>query len=440
MAAKIKAIKCGTLIDGNGGKTVKNAVILIKDKRISAVGPGKDIKIPKNAEIINCSKYTAMPGMMDLHIHLCMFNNITFKNYRVAQWEVTKQLQQMYMLFHGQMCLDRGFTTLRDLGFMSGYGLMTDQSCAVRDSIDAGIFAGPRIISAAFTVGTGSHLDLINPRSARRDPLATADGPDEMRKLARRNLLAGVDWLKTCASGGGGTDKEEPDIRNHTPEELRVTCEEAHMQHKHCAIHCFTPEAQLIAMEAGADTLEHMVFNGDEAVDKIVETQIPITPTLAHRTDHAIDIRRDIGTPQFTLDKMKQIQPSCFESFQRYYKEGAFIAMGTDMGFEPTMGSNAYELEIYCELGMKPMDAIMTATKNAAKALHLDHEIGTLEKGKLADIVICQGDPSKNIKTLGPRENIKMVLKEGYVYVDRRPGKDVRVIQDEYGSWRKIDA
>ena len=80
MAAKIKAIKCGTLIDGNGGKTVKNAVILIKDKRISAVGPGKDIKIPKNAEIINCSKYTAMPGMMDLHIHLCMFNNITFKN------------------------------------------------------------------------------------------------------------------------------------------------------------------------------------------------------------------------------------------------------------------------------------------------------------------------------------------------------------------------
>ena len=338
------------------------------------------------------------------------------------------------------MCLDRGFTTVRDLGFMSGYGLMTDQSCAVRDSIDAGIFAGPRIISAAFTVGTGSHLDLINPRSARRDPLATADGPDEMRKLARRNLLAGVDWLKTCASGGGGTDKEEPDIRNHTPEELRVTCEEAHMQHKHCAIHCFTPEAQLIAMEAGADTLEHMVFNGDEAVDKIVETQIPITPTLAHRTDHAIDIRRDIGTPQFTLDKMKQIQPSCFESFQRYYKEGAMIAMGTDMGFEPTMGSNAYELEIYCDLGMKPMDAIMTTTKNAAKALHLDHEIGTLEKGKIADIVVCEGDPSKNIKTLGPRENIKMVLKEGYVYVDRRPGKDVRVIQDEYGSWRKIDA
>ena len=116
------------------------------------------------------------------------------------------------------------------------------------------------------------------------------------------------------------------------------------------------------------------------------------------------------------------------------------IAMGTDMGFEPTMGPNAYELEIYCDLGMKPMDAIMTATKNAAKALHLDHEIGTLEKGKIADIVVCEGDPSKNIKTLGPRENIKMVLKEGYVYVDRRPGKDVRVIQDEYGSWRKIDA
>jgi len=440
MAAKVKAIKCGTLIDGNGGKTVKNAVILIKDDRITAVGPAKDVKIPKNAEVINCSKYTVMPGMMDLHIHLCMYNNLTFKNYRVAQWETTSELQQMYMLFHGQMCLDRGFTTLRDLGFMSSYGLMTQQSCAVRDSIDAGIFAGPRIISAAFTVGTGSHLDLINPRAARRDPEATADGPDEMRKLARKNLLAGVDWLKTCASGGGGTDKEEPDIRNHTPEELRVTCEEAHMQHKHCAIHCFTPEAQLIAIEAGADTLEHMVFNNDEAVDKIVETQIPITPTLSHRTDHAIDIRREIGTPQFTLDKMKQIQPDCFKTFQKLYKAGANIAMGTDMGFEPDFGSNGSELVTYVELGMKPMDAILTATRNAARALHLDDDLGTLEKGKIADIVVVDGDPSKNIKVLEPRENIKMVLKNGYTYVDRRPGMDVRVIQDEYCSWRKIDA
>lgn len=440
MAAKVKAIKCGNLIDGNGGKPVKNAVILIRGDRIAAVGPAKDVKIPKNAEVINCSKYSVMPGMMDLHIHLCMYNNLTFKNYRVAQWEVTPELQQMYMLFHSQMCLDRGFTTVRDLGFMSSYGLMTDQSCAVRDAIDAGIFAGPRIISAAFTVGTGSHLDLINPRSARRDPLATADGPDEMRKLARRNLLSGVDWLKTCASGGGGTDKEEPDIRNHTPEELRVTCEEAHMQHKHCAIHCFTPEAQLIAIEAGADTLEHMVFNNEEAIDKIVETQIPITPTLSHRTDHAIEIRREIGTPQFTLDKMKQIQPNCFETFQKLYKAGANIAMGTDMGFEPDMGSNGGELVTYVELGMKPMDAIVTATRNAARALHLDDEIGTLEKGKFADVVVVEGDPSRNIKALEPRENIKMVLKEGRVYVDRRPGMDVRVIQDEYGSWRKIDA
>ncbi len=212
------------------------------------------------------------------------------------------------------------------------------------------------------------------------------------------------------------------------------------MQHKHCAIHCFTPEAQLIAIEAGADTLEHMVFNNDEAVDKIVETQIPITPTLSHRTDHAIEIRREIGTPQFTLDKMKQIQPDCFKTFQKLYAAGANIAMGTDMGFEPDFGSNGGELVTYVELGMKPMDAIVTATRNAARALHLDDDLGTLEKGKIADIVVVDGDPSKNIKALAPRENIKMVLKNGYTYVDRRPGMDVRVIQDEYCSWRKIDA
>ncbi len=433
--ASVTAIKVGTLIDGNGGPTVRDAAVLIEGKRIKAVGPAASIQIPPDAHVIDEPSLTLMPGMMDTHLHLCMFNNLTFKNYRVAQWEVSHELQQMYMLFHAQLCLERGFTTLRDLGYLTPKGNMIQSAVAVRDSINAGIFGGPRIICGAFTVGTGSHLDLINPRAHIRPEGATADGVEEMRKLARRNLLVGADWLKTCASGGGGTDKEAPDVRNHTQEELDLVADEAHAQHKYCSIHCFTPAAQRMALKAKADTIEHMVFHDEETIEMIVEAGVPVTPTLSHRTDHAIAIRRETGTPEFTLSKMKGLQQHCFDTFQAMHKAGVKIAMGTDMGFEPDMGSNGDELALYVDLGMTPMEAILTATKNAAEALHLDKDIGTIEKGKLADLVLVKGDPSKDIKVLADRENIQTVFKEGHRFLDRRAGEHVRTIPVGYQSW-----
>jgi len=434
-----KIIKVGKLIDGNGGPVVENGAILIEGERIKAVGPAATVVAPPGAEVIDAPHLTAMPGMMDLHLHIGQFNCITFRNYRVAQWEITPELQQLYMLFHAQLCFERGFTTLRDEGLMSSRGTLVDHTIAVRDSIKYGIFGGPRIIVAGFTVGTGSHLDLILPRAALRNPEATADGPDEMRKLARRNLLKGADWLKTCASGGGGTDKESPHVRNHTQEELDAICDEAHAQHTYCSIHCFTPEAQRMALKAGADTIEHMVFHSDEMIEEIVKAGVPVCPTLLHRTDHAIEVRREIGTPQFTLDKMKKIQPYTFETFQAMHKAGVKIFMGTDMGQEPDMGTNALELEVYVKLGMTPMEAIQTATRNAAEAVHLDKDLGTLEAGKLADILLIDGNPAEDIRVLLPRENIKMVMKEGKVYVDRRKGHEKSVIAVDYKSWELAD-
>jgi len=438
--AKQLAIWGKTLIDGNGGPVVADPVILLDGKRITAVGSKDQIKIPDGVEVIDASHCTLMPGMMDLHIHLAMFNNRTFKNYRVAQWEVTPQLQQMYTFFHAQLCFEMGFTTLRDLGLQSTRGLLTENTCAVRDAINAGILAGPRLIVAGFTYMTGSHLELIFPRAAERHGFQNADGPWELRKLARTNLRAGCDVIKTCASGGGGTDKEEPDVRNLTQEELDAICDEAHALHKQAAVHCFTPGAHRMAITAGADTIEHMVFYDEDSLEKILESKVWMTPTLAHRTDHAIEIRRDIGTPEFTLNKMKSIQPYCFKTFQKFYKSGVNIAMGTDMGFEPGMGTNAFELEQYVALGMTPMDAILTATRNAAKALKLDKDIGTLEAGKFADIVAVNGDLLADIRVLQERQRIQLVMKEGEVYIDRRPGHSREIIHAEPDTWRKADA
>ena len=435
----VRAIRCGTLIDGRGGKPVKDAIVLIQGNRITKVGEQGKVKPPHGAEPIDCSRYTVMPGMMDLHIHTAMYNCMTFHNHRVAQFETMPHLQQMYALFHAQNCFDMGFTTLRDLGMNGPYGLLVNEMCAVRDAINAGIVEGPRMLIAGFTTMTGSHLELIQPRAMYRWGFNTADGPWELRKLARKNMLAGCDVIKTCASGGGGTDKEEPDIRNMTQEELDAVVDEAHALHKHAAVHCFTTSAQRMALRAGTDTIEHMVFHDDETIELIKKSGTPVTPTLAHRTDHAIELRREHGTADFVLRKMKYLQPFCFETFRKMYKAGVKIAMGTDMGFEPDMGSNASELEIYVKLGMKPMDAILTTTRNAAQALKREKDLGTIETGKLADLIAVDGDPLKSIRCLQEKKNIKIVMKEGRVYADRRPGKNKNVVNVKPGDWKIID-
>jgi imidazolonepropionase-like amidohydrolase len=166
---------------------------------------------------------------------------------------------------------------------------------------------------------------------------------------------------------------------------------------------------------------------------------VPVTPTLSHRTDHAIQLRREHGTAEFVLRKMKYLQPFCFETFQKMYKAGVRIAMGTDMGFEPDMGTNAAELEIYVKLGMKPMDAILTTTRNAAEAIKLGHELGTLEADKLADVIAVAGDPLADIACLQYKSRIQLVMKEGRVYADRRPGRSKSVVNVKPGEWKIVD-
>ncbi|MGE5089741.1 MAG: amidohydrolase family protein [Candidatus Levyibacteriota bacterium] len=435
----VRYITAARMIDCTGAAPVADPVLVLQGKRIRQIGTRATLPIPQGAEVVDCGSCTLMPGMLDVHIHTMMFNCLTFHNYRVAQWEITPELQQMYGLFHAQLCFDMGFTTLRDMGLAASRGLLVSEACAIRDAIDAGIVEGPRMLVAAFTTITGSHLDLIQPRAALRVGFQTADGPWELRKLARTNLLAGCDVIKTCASGGGGTDKEEPDIRNMTQVELDALVDEAHAFHKTCAVHCFTPSAQRMALEAGADTIEHMVFSDDETIGMIKDKGVYVTPTLSHRTDHAIRLRKEQGTSQFVLNKMKGLQEHCFGTFQKMYKAGVNIAMGTDMGFDPEMGTNAAELEIYVKLGMAPMHALQTATINAARAIRVDSQLGTLEAGKLADVIAVDGNPLENIACLKEKRNIQMVMKEGRIHADRRPGRSKNVVSAEPGSWKIID-
>lgn len=437
--AKTRVIRGGKLIDGNGGPVTNNPVIIVEGKRIKAVGKKGEIREPEGAQVIDATRYTLMPGMIDCHIHLAAFNVATFQNYRVCIWEVTPQLQSFYMLFHAQLCFEMGFTTLRDLGRATSRGHFVFEACAVRDAINAGVMQGPRLLVCGRPIITSSHLDLTLPRAAERKPGFTADGPWALRGLAREHLRAGVDVLKTSVSGGGGTQDEEPDVRNMTQEELEAIVDEGHAFHKPVAAHCFTAESHKMCVRAKVDTIEHMVFHDEESIRMIVESGIPVVPTLSHRTDHAIEVRRKGGTAENVLVKMKKIQPYTFETFKRMHQAGVNIAMGTDMGPEPEMGANAGELELYVKLGMTPMEAIVSATRSAAKALWLDKDLGAIEAGKLADILAIDGDPSLDITVLQKKDNIKLVVKDGEDFVDRISARQRYVVGAEFGSWKIID-
>ncbi len=436
---KVKVLKGGRLIDGRGGEVVKNPCVVIEGSRIQELGPMNQIRMPKKAEVIDMKNYTLMPGLMDIHLHTSAYNVLTFKNYRYAQLETTPQLQMLYTLLHAQMCFEMGFTTLRNHPWITAYGgHNTAELVALRDGINNGIIAGPRMLVGGHAIITNSHLDLIQVGSVLRQPGFTADGPWKLRELARTQLRIGCDYIKTCASGGGGTDKEEPDIRNMTQEELNAIVDEAHAFHKRVACHCFTPMAQKMAVRAGVDTIEHCVFTDDEAIAMMKAERKTIIPTLAHRSDRAIEARRRVGTSEFVLAKMKKIQPYTRETFKRFYQAGLKIALGTDTQIDPEMGSSAMEMEIYVDYGMTPMEAIQTGTKNAAEAIGLSKDTGTLEAGKFADVIAVDGDPLKDIRVLQNRQKIKMVMKEGRIYVDRRPGHEKTVIHDPAWGWKII--
>jgi imidazolonepropionase-like amidohydrolase len=434
-----KALKGKRLIDGKGGEVPKDACVLLEGPRIQAVGRAKEMRLPKDTEVIDLPDCTLMPGLMDIHLHTSAYNILTFQNPRVAHFETTPQLQMLYTLLHAQMCFEMGFTTLRNHPWVTAYGgPNTAELVAIRDAIQSGAFAGPRLLVGGHAIITNSHLDLLHPGMALRQAGLTADGPWELRKLVRSQLRMGCDYIKTCASGGGGTEKEEPDIRNMTQEELDAVVDEAHAFHKRCACHCFTPAAQRMAVRAGVDTIEHCVFTDDEAIAMMKAEDKIIVPTLAHRSDRAIEVRRRAGSSEFVLNKMKKIQPFTEEAFKKFHQAGIKIALGTDTQIDPEMGTSAQELEIYVDYGMTPMEAIQTGTRNAAEALGLERETGTLEAGKWADIIAVAGNPLKDIRILQDKRKIQMVMKEGRIFVFRKPGQEKYVIHDQKWGWKRI--
>jgi len=259
-----------------------------------------------------------------------------------------------------------------------------------------------------------------------------------LRKKVRELIRGGADGIKTSVTGGVslGTD---PSVRNMTQEELDAIVDEAHAFNKPVAVHCFTPEGLHMCVDAGVDTIEHMVYSDDESIARVGESGIWVVPTLLNRIDYAIDQNVLQGMPPKLIETQRAMKPYCFDTFRRMKAAGVRIAMGTDIHNVPEMGCAARELEIYVDEGMTPMESIQTATRDAAVAIGLGDSVGTIEPGKSADIIAVRGDPLDDVRVLQEANNIGMVMKEGGVYVDRLADSQKFVRHPEPGSWRKID-
>lgn len=401
----------GTLIDGNGGAPLADAAVLIQNDRIQAVGRSTEVHAPNGAVThIDAKGGTILPGFIDTHVHLM------FEGFDIPKMITRPFSMNFYRAIeHMRRTIDAGVTTVRDAG---------GADLGVKQSVEEGLIVGPRMqISITALSITGGHgdgwmpsgfsLDLFPPYPGM--PSNICDGVEDVRKKVREVLRAGAEIVKICSTGGVMSPTDHPEFTQFTPEELDVIVQEAaYRRGIKVMSHAQGLEGVKNAIRAGIHSIEHGIFLDDEAIDLMLEKGTFLVPTLLAPLS-VVEIAESSGTmPEYGVRKARETIEIHSESIARAQERGVTIAMGTDAGVMPH-GTNLRELGLMCNIGMSPMQAIVATTKVAAECLGWQDRIGTVAKGKLADIVIAGTDPLKDIRSLEKRENIKVVLQGGKV-------------------------
>lgn len=399
----VTAIKCGRLVNPVDGSVTQNAVIIVRGDRIEQVGAG--LSIPSGAKVIDLSAYTVLPGLIDCHTHVLLQP----EDERGAPPVVTKS--QAFRTVQGVAAVKRdleaGFTTMRDLD-SEGAGFA---DVAIRDGINRGIIPGPRLFVSTYALTiTGGHMNNagLNPDIQIPEPATLTDSRDAMIAEIRREVKYGADWIKLYATGTlRHVDPVtlEP-LSQVSLEEVKVVVAEAARWHRDVAAHAYGGEGAKNAIRGGVRSIEHGMLMDDEALKLLVEHGTFWCPTLSvylpESTEDDTDLRRRI------VIHHKEV-------FQKAMRMGVKICFGTDVGaFEH--GTSAREFVKMVEYGMKPIDAIRSATVRAAELLRMEKHIGSIENGKLADIIAVEGNPVDDIKAL---TRVMFVMKAGQVYKTR---------------------
>jgi len=390
------AIKAGLLIDGNGGEPIEDAIVLIEGKKIAAVGPAERAEIPGDAEIVDASGKIVMPGLIDCHVHI-MTNSASleqrlFTPKAVSYFQAAENLKRM---------LRAGFTTTRDGG---------GADAGVRQALEMGLISGPRLVVSGTIGQTGGLLEKRYPSGSQivdEDSWRICNGVEDVRKTVRKVLREGVDFVKVFTTGGVGAPQGTPFIPEWMPSELAVIVEEASRCGAGVMAHAESAAGIKNALRAGVTSIEHGYVLDQEAIDLFLEKDIFLVPTL-HISSHDTS-----GLNQASKRKKEQLLKVQGGCFRRAHKAGVKIALGTDAFIADMHGTNAIELSLMMEEGgLSAMEAISAGTRNAAECCLLGDQVGTLEAGKLADVLLVDGNPLADISVLQDPERIT-VYKEG---------------------------
>ena len=405
-------IRAGRLFDATSDNVRENTVIVVTGDRIQAVGPASGVTIPATATVIDLSRATVLPGLIDCHTHL---GSRADRYNEIYRFKDTPFQAAFAAVVHARKTLEAGFTSVRDVG--SEPFLAVD----LRNSINEGLVSGPRIVASGPGISiTGGHGDLNNYSPQTRVTMfpeernfQIADGVDQIRHVVRAQVKYGVDVIKILATGGVLSKGDSPGAPQFTPDELKAAAEEAHMAGRKIAAHAHGTQGIKNAILAGIDSIEHASLIDDEGIRLAKEHGTYLVMDI-YNDDYILGKAIEFGLPQENVDKEKMVGKLQRENFERAVKGGARMAFGTDAGVYPH-GDNAKQFFYMVKYGMTPAQAIRAATSSAADLIGRAKDVGTIEAGKFADVIAVAGDPLQDVRAL---ENVAFVMKGGVVMKD----------------------
>jgi len=402
-AQPVRAVRFGKLWDGHG-KVWTNAIVIVEDGKIRRVTTDASA-IPQGAELIDLSKYTGLPGLIDVHTHMTMYTDEKPGEPMLKQLAANPPAVEVFLARKGAMrTLESGVTTVRDLG--------ADQymDIAMRDLINHGEMIGPRM----FVVGYGLYITNTPYKPGLNLPAGgIADGVPEVLRVVRQQIAAGADWIKMYASTG--TDDDVTGFQTYNYDEIKAAVDTAHQFGKKIAIHSYGPAGARDAVRAGTDSLEHATDMDDATIQEMVKRGTYYVPTIDHNR-YYLDNGDKIGYAPGYKERLQAFIPRNLETTRRAFKAGVKIAMGSDAIYT-MFGENTRELGWFVKTGMTPEQALQTATTNAAALLGKEKELGAVAPGYLADLVAVDGDPLTDINVV--LNNVKWVMTNGNVVVDK---------------------
>jgi imidazolonepropionase-like amidohydrolase len=403
----IVAIEAELMIDARGGAPVENAVVVVEGERIAAAGPGAQIKVPDGARRIFLGARTLLPGLIDAHVHLKGWrssnpNDILITPHPLAALRAAADCRKL---------LHAGFTTVRDCGGCLGPNL--------RDAIAAREIPGPRILTAYRGLSQTGRVAKVTWAADITPLRQEVDGVEECRRVVREHIGLGADLIKVSITGRVYAPQSDPGQTAYTLDEIRAVVDEAHRMGRRVAAHAQATQGIKNGILAGVDSIEHGIYLDEEACQWMRERNTALVPTLAYF--HRIATLGDgLGSPAYAVRKAKEVVEAHMKSFALAMRMGLRIGMGTDFEGSPLFphGENGTEVELMVQGGMLEGDVIVAATATNAAILGIDKKVGTIEPGKIADLIAVPGNPLKDISAL---RRVELVMKEGRVARSRIP-------------------